>query len=139
MHDAMGRDAYAYRFATRMQQAARNFTRGVQYECVASWRRRFEQPELAVIDARIGRSLRQIPAQQSEMMARIQAAYRTDALHGGFVANPATQRVTGICRIHGHPAGAYDLDRLSYQALLRILRMNGKKLCQFNSPMTDGC
>ncbi len=114
--------------APRMHQPPRHFARSVQYERVAARRRRLDQPELLVVDARVGRRLGEIPAQQPEMVARIDLAYRADALHGRLVAGVACKRIAGVGRRHDYPAVANDRDRLAYQPQLRVVRMYAEKL-----------
>ena len=123
---AVRRYAHADGFAARMQQPARHFARCVQDEGVTAGRCRLDQPELPVVDARIGRRFGQIAAQQPEMVACIDLAYRADALHRRLVADVTAEGVARIRRIDDHPAVANDRDRLADQPQLRIIGMNGK-------------
>ncbi|MNO97934.1 hypothetical protein D3C76_896610 [compost metagenome] len=89
---------------------------------------RLEQPEDPRIDLGEQAHLRQVAANQREVVVLVQLSQATDPLHGVFVTNLATQRVGGIGGIDHHPALADDLDRLFDQARLRVFRMNLEKL-----------
>src|SRR5438105_3712199 len=107
-----------------MQEPARHLTRRAQDESIAARRSVLEQTELAIVDARVYRGFGDIAAYQREMVARVDRADGTDALHRGLVADVTAQRVTRISRVNDHPPGAYNLDRLAYQSRLWIIGMN---------------
>ena len=70
LHDTVIGNAHAYGLAARMLQPFRHFARRAQYEGVAAVRRRLEQPELPVVHARVLADLREIAADEREMVAR---------------------------------------------------------------------
>ncbi len=74
------------------------------------------------------RDLGQIPAHQRKVVVFIHLPYGANARHDRLVPQVAAQRITGIGWIGEHAAGAYDGRGLSYQARLRISRVNGKEL-----------
>ena len=52
-----------------------------------------------------------------------------DFFHRVFVAELATQRIAGIGGVNNHAAVAHDVGGLLNQAVLRIIGVDGEKLC----------
>ena len=116
-------NAHADRLAPRMRQPARHLARGAQDERVAAWRGALEQAKARVVDDRIGGDLRQVPAHQRQVVARIHAPHPAQALHRARIVEAAAQRVAGIRRIGDQPAVAHDLRGAAHQPRLRMRRM----------------
>src|SRR5581483_4537696 len=72
----------------------------------------------------VQRHLREVAANQGEVMPVVERAYTADALHGRLVPDVAADRITRIGRVDDHAAVAHDLDGALYQARLRILGVN---------------
>ena len=87
-----------------------------------------EHPESAGVDLGEQPQLRQVAANQREVVLLIQLTQPAHALHGVLVADLATNGVGRVCGINHHPALADDLDSLFDQARLRVFRMNLEKL-----------
>ena len=81
------------------------------------------QPELAGVDLGIARDLREVTADQREVVVPVGLTDAADALQSLFVPDMATERVAGIGRVGDHPARPQELDRLPDEAQLRIERM----------------
>ena len=111
-----------------MAQAARHFLGCFQDEGIGTGRGRFQQPVLAVVDARILRNFAQIAAQQGQVMLVVDAADAAQAFHRALVIQMADQRIAGIGRQRDDAAGVDDLRRLLDQPQLRIFGMDLKKL-----------
>ena len=83
---------------------------------------------LAIIDFGVIRDFSQVSAHQSEVMMFIHLTYRANACHDILVAQLAAQRITRIGRINDNTARPHNGGRLSYQAQLRVIGMDGKEL-----------
>ena len=63
------------------------------------------------------------------MVFLIDFANRENALHRGFVAEFATQRIAGVRRVNDDAATADNIGGLFDEAVLGIIGMNSEKLC----------
>src|SRR5712691_5591387 len=84
--------------------------------------------KLPIVELGIAPELGQIAAHQRQVVLVIDLSQRANALRGLRIADPATQRITGVRRISDHPATAYDRRGLANQARLRIDGVNRKIL-----------
>src|SRR5882672_5851620 len=114
---------YANGVALGIEQTFWHFPARFENECIAARRGRLERPVLYVVDDRVLPELREVAADQREMMMRIQLADATHALHGALVADLAAQRIAGIGRIYHQSAVAHDFDRATNESLLGIFGM----------------
>ena len=73
-----------------------------------------------VLNVRISGDLREIAADQREVMVLVGAPDALDALHGSARAHLAAECVAGIGRVDDEPVVAQDFDHLQHQAALRI-------------------
>ena len=120
----MRRNADADGLAPFVQQAPRNFARGVQYEGVCTGGTGAEHAVLPVVDPRVHRRLADVAANQREVMPRVDAANAAYPFHCRLVADVAGQRVARVRRISDDPPLAQDVRRLPDQPRLRIEQMN---------------
>ncbi|EPN16627.1 hypothetical protein A259_13665 [Pseudomonas syringae pv. actinidiae ICMP 19070] len=118
--------------ALGVQNQARHFAGGIKNKGVRPWRVRLERTERAGVDLGKQPQLRQVAAHQGEVVLVVQLAQAADTLDGALVADLATQRVGGICRVDHQPAGFYDFRGLFDQARLRVFRMDLEKLTHVN-------
>jgi len=89
---------------------------------------RLENAERTGVDLGKQAQLRQIAADQREIVLVIQSAQTAHTFDRDFIADLATNGVGGVRGIYHHPAAANDLDCLFDQARLRVFRMNLEKL-----------
>lgn len=111
-----------------MHQQPRYLAGGIENEGIRPRNVRFEQAERRRIDLGEQPHLRQVAAQQREVVLLVQLAQAPNPLDGVFIANLAAQRVGRVGRVNHHATLADDLDGLFYQARLWVLRMNLEKL-----------
>src|SRR5688572_15671328 len=114
----MVRDPQSDRTTLGILESLRCFFRGLQDKGV---RPRSERPQgsvLLIVHARVLGDLGQVAADQREMMMLVRLTDSRDALHGGFVADMTTKRVTRIGRIHDDAAFTQYRHRLLDQASL---------------------
>ncbi|MCY1414021.1 hypothetical protein D9M71_294600 [compost metagenome] len=112
----------------RVQQQPRHFAGGVENEGIRPRQMGLENAESAGVDLGEQPQLRQVAANQREVVLFIQLPQTPNALHGYLVADLATYGVGRVRGINHHPALADDLDCLFDQARLRVFRMNLEKL-----------
>ncbi|MCY1425346.1 hypothetical protein D9M71_411330 [compost metagenome] len=87
-----------------------------------------EQAEGSRVDLGEQAHLRQVAADQGEVVVLVQLAQAANPFNGVLVADLATHGVGGVCWIDHHAALANDFDGLFDQARLRVFRMNLEKL-----------
>ena len=92
-----------------------------------------QQAKGASIDLGEQADLRQVTADQGEIVFVVQLAQTADTLHRILVADMATERIGRIGGINHHAAGSDDLHRLFDQAQLWVFRVNLEKLTHANS------
>lgn len=73
---------------------------------------------------RVGGQLRQVLADNSQEMIRLQLANRSDAIESRSIKQSATQCIGRIRGIHNNAAVTYDLGSLPSQSFLRMSGMN---------------
>ena len=137
LRDTMIGNAHAYGLAARMLQPFRHFARRAQYEGIAAVRRRLDEPELPVVHAGVLAHLREIAADEGEMVAAIDLPDRANALDGGLVPGMATERVTGIGGVDDHATRAQDLRCAPHEARLGVVGVNGEELCHRTAILND--
>ena len=98
----------------RVLQPARDLARGRQHEREAPGGSLADEPELPVVEAREMADFAQIAQHERQMVLVADAANAPDALRRGSIAQLASQRVSGVCRIRDDAAGAQDRRRLPY-------------------------
>ena len=98
-----------------------------------------EQSVLAVIDARITGQLRQVAAQQREMVLVVDPADAAQRLRRVLVVEMAHQRVARVGRYRADATRVQDLRRLLEQAQLRVVGVHFEVLRHGSSGSTaDG-
>ena len=100
------------------------FARRQQDERIGPRGMRLEQPIVLVAHLGVGGDLRQIAANQREMVVFVGGANTRNPLQRVLVADMAAQRVAGISGINDHPAVTDDPCRLLNQAWLGIFGVN---------------
>jgi intracellular septation protein len=84
---------------------------------------RAQQPVLPVVDHRVLADVRQVPADQREVVIAVRLANVADAFECRLVADVAAERVARIRGVNDDRAAAQCLDRLTHVAALRGDRM----------------
>ena len=112
-----------------MQRAVGHFFGRLQNEGVAARGGGLELAELGVVDFGVSAQLAQIGAHQGQVVFQIDFADGEDALHCGFVAEFAAERVAGVGGVDDDSAVADDVRRLLNQAFLGVVGVDGEKLC----------
>jgi len=112
----------------RVQQQARHFAGGVENKGVGPRRVGLEQAEGAGVDLGEQAQLRQVAADQREVVLVVQLTQASYTLDRALVADLATDGVGRICWIDHHATGANDLHGLFDQARLGVLRVNLEEL-----------
>lgn len=126
--DRIVRQADTDGFALRMLQATRRFAGRFENKGERPRRQRFDQSECFVVDLRESRYLRQIPADQGEIVIFLQLANSADAVQPGFIIHLTAERVGGIGRINDYAPFANDLDASANEPSLRVVRVDLKIL-----------
>ena len=109
--------------ARGVAHAAGHFLGGFEDEGVGARRAQLEQAVLAVVHPRIVGQLRQVAAQQGEVVFFVHLADAAQAVYRVLVVQVADQRVAGV-RGHGHDAALLQQQRgLLEQPGLRVVGM----------------
>ena len=114
--------------ARRVRHAARHLLGGVEDERERPRRGRLEHAVLAVVDARVVGELRQVAAQQREVVLVVDAAHAAQLLDGVLVVEVAHERVARVGGHRGEAAVVQDLRGLAQQADLRVVGMDVEEL-----------
>src|SRR5262249_45361094 len=93
-----------------------------------SGRQLLEQAVLPIVDACVARDLRQVAADQRELVMAIEVADAPQPIGGSLVVEMAAERIAGISRIRDHRARAQPLSCEIERSLLRIERMEVEPL-----------
>ncbi len=123
------RDAQTDGLAVQVLQPTGDLARRAEDESKAPRCGRLQQTVSAVIDPSVARDLRQVAADQREVVAGIYLPDGANPFHGLLVADAATERVAGVSRIHDQPTVPYDVRGPLDQPLLRVRRMDDEILC----------
>jgi hypothetical protein len=137
--DGMIGHADADRLARRMRQPPRHFPRRLEDEGVRARRDVADQPVLGVVDLGVVGDLRQVAAQQRQVMALVDAADPPHAVDRGLVVEMAHQRVAGVGRERADAAMIDHLRGLPQQPQLRIDRVNDEELRHRLESQTKRC
>jgi hypothetical protein len=107
---------------------------GAQQEGEAARRPLADGAELPVVHPREPSDLREILADERQVMPLVHAAKRTDAARRIGVADPASQRIARIGGIRYDAAAAQDCGRHADQSRLRMGRMHRQQLGHRRGP-----
>ena len=97
-------------------------------ERIRSRRARLQQAKLPSVHLGEAGDLRQVAANQREMMVAIRLTNSANALQGLFISDVTAERVAGVCWVGDDAPMTNDLCSLPHQTLLRILGMKPKAL-----------
>src|SRR5690606_5783274 len=114
--------------ALGVQQHARHFTGGLQDKCVGAGRVQLEQAKGLGVDLGEQTQLREVAADQGEVVFVVKLAQAADAIHRALVTDPATQSVGRLSRREQEAAAANALGVLLYQPRLGGVRVNLEEL-----------
>src|SRR5450631_1939313 len=120
--------AHANRASFRMLEPAWNFPCRRQQKSVTARYALLDDAKAPVVELRVTAYFREIATHQRHMVTCVYPSQFPNALHGGGVTHMATQRIAGVGGIRDHAARPHNRSRLTDQAMLRIVGMNGEEL-----------
>ena len=89
-----------------------------------------EDPIGRVVHPSIGPELREIPADQGQIVMFVQATDLADPVQRRFITDMAAERISGVGGIHHQAASGDDIRGLLQQPLLGMSGVDGKILAQ---------
>ena len=117
-----------YTFILRAtKQAPRRLLGSLEDEGERPRRHGLEQPVLGVINARVGRQIRQVAADQREQVVLVELANAPQPFGRRLIAEVTAQRIAGIGGIDDHRPATYLIRHLIDQPRLWVVWMNFKK------------
>ena len=119
---------HADRAAPWMLHPPRHFIGRSQQEREFARRALADNPELRIVHSRKAADLREVAANERQMVAGVDTAQRANPPRGICVADPAPERIARIGRIGEHAAGTQQRSGGTDQARLRMGRMELEQL-----------
>lgn len=108
----------------RVLESLGNLAARLQYKCVGTGSKRFDQAVCPVFDSSINADLRQIRANEREIMILVCLPNSANSVNGSLVTDVAAKCVAGVCRIRDEATSTDNLNDFRDKSLLRVFGMN---------------